>query len=98
MLEQGYISQKQYDEALADDVYARIQTTNTASQADNTYSYFVDALAQQVIQDLKDQLVILIRRLIMLFTAVVLVFILHKIRPCSRSAMKKPMMILIIPD
>ena len=56
MLEQGYISQKQYDEALADDVYARIQTTNTASQADNTYSYFVDALAQQVIQDLKDQL------------------------------------------
>ena len=56
MLEQGYNSQKQYDEALADDVYARIQTTNTASQADNTYSYFVDALAQQVIQDLKDQL------------------------------------------
>ena len=56
MLEQGYISQKQYDEALGDDVYARIQTTNTASQADNTYSYFVDALAQQVIQDLKDQL------------------------------------------
>lgn len=56
MLEQDYISQKQYYEALADDVYARIQTTNTASQADNTYSYFVDALAQQVIQDLKDQL------------------------------------------
>ena len=56
MLEQDYIIQKQYDEALADDVYARIQTTNTASQADNTYSYFVDALAQQVIQDLKDQL------------------------------------------
>ena len=56
MLEQDYISQKQYDEALADDVYARIQTTNTASQADNTYSYFVDAIAQQVIQDLKDQL------------------------------------------
>ena len=56
MLEQGYISQKQYDKAIADDVYARIQTTNTASQADNTYSYFVDALAQQVIQDLKDQL------------------------------------------
>ncbi len=56
MLEQGYISQKQYDEAMADDVYARIQTTNTASQNDNTYSYFVDALAQQVIQDLKDQL------------------------------------------
>ena len=56
MLEQDYISQKQYDEALADDVYARIQTTNTASQADNTYSYLVDALAQQVIQDLKDQL------------------------------------------
>ena len=28
MLEQGYISQSQYDEALADDVYSRIQTVN----------------------------------------------------------------------
>lgn len=56
MLDQGYISQKQYDEAMADDVYARIQTTASSAQSDNTYSYFVDALAQQVIQDLKDQL------------------------------------------
>ena len=56
MLEQGYISQAQYDEAMADDVYARIQTTASSTQGDNAYSYFVDALAQQVIQDLKDQL------------------------------------------
>ena len=56
MLEQGYISQKQYDKAMSDDVYARIQATSASSQADNAYSYFVDALAQQVIQDLKDQL------------------------------------------
>lgn len=56
MLDQGYISQKQYNEAMADDVYARIQTTASSAQNDNTYSYFVDALAQQVIQDLKDQL------------------------------------------
>ena len=56
MLEQGYISQKQYDKAMSDDVYARIQATSASTQADNAYSYFVDALAQQVIQDLKDQL------------------------------------------
>ena len=56
MLEQGYISQKQYDKAMSDDVYARIQATSASSQADNAYSYFVDALTQQVIQDLKDQL------------------------------------------
>ncbi len=32
--------------------------TNTASQADssNAYSYFVDALAEQVMQDLQEQL------------------------------------------
>ena len=98
MLEQDYISQKQYDEALADDVYARIQTTNTASQADNTYSYFVDALAQQVIQDLKDQLGYTDTQAYNAVYSGGLSIILHRIRPCSRSAMKKPMMIPIILD
>ena len=57
MLEQGYIDQAAYDEAMADDVYARIQTVNnTASVDDNPYSYFVDALAEQVINDLCEQL------------------------------------------
>lgn len=54
MLEQGYIDQTQYDEALNDDVYSRIQ----AAQAENTqttskvYSYFEDELTDQVINDL----------------------------------------------
>ena len=56
MLDQGYIDQASYDEAMADDVYARIQTVNNTVGNDNPYSYFVDALAEQVIQDLCDQL------------------------------------------
>ena len=57
MLDQGYIDQAAYDEAMADDVYARIQTVNnSASVDDNPYSYFVDALAEQVINDLCEQL------------------------------------------
>ena len=92
MLEQGYISQKQYDKAMSDDVYARIQATSASSQADNAYSYFVDALAQQVIQDLKDQLATLIHRLTMPFTAAVSVSTLHKIRKCRKSVMKKLIM------
>lgn len=55
MLEQGYIDQAAYDEAMADDVYARIQTVNTANEDANPYSYFVDALSDQVMQDLQDQ-------------------------------------------
>ena len=56
MLDQGYIDQAAYDEAMADDVYARIQNVNTTVTNDNPYSYFVDALAEQVIQDLREQL------------------------------------------
>ena len=44
MLDQGYIDQAAYDEAMADDVYSRIQTVNTTMAADTSYSYFVDAL------------------------------------------------------
>lgn len=43
MLDQGYIDQAAYDEAMADDVYSRIQTVNTTMAADTSYSYFVDA-------------------------------------------------------
>ena len=57
MLEQGYIDQAAYDEALADDVYARIQQVNTQVEAqESSTSYFVDALADQVMTDLQDQL------------------------------------------
>ena len=57
MLDQGYIDQAAYDEALADDVYARIQQVNTqVEESESSTSYFVDALADQVMQDLQDQL------------------------------------------
>lgn len=52
MLDQGYISQTEYDEAIADNVYERIQLVNTESEDDNVNSYFVDELTDQVIQDL----------------------------------------------
>ena len=54
LLDQGYITQEQYDEAINDDVYTRIQEAqayNTQSQS-KTYSYFEDELTQQVVNDL----------------------------------------------
>ncbi len=49
MFDQKYISKQQQEEALADDVYSRIQTVNTANQGNtNTYSYFTDALIDQL--------------------------------------------------
>ena len=56
MLDQGYIDQAAYDEAMADDVYARIQTVNSQIGEDSPYSYFVDALSEQVINDLQSKL------------------------------------------
>lgn len=56
MLEQGYITQEEYDEAEADDVYARIQTVNTEVLAENNItSYFNDALTEQLMDDLRSE-------------------------------------------
>ena len=54
MLDQEYIDQAQYDEALNDDVYSRIQAAQAeqTQTASNIYSYFEDALNQQIINDL----------------------------------------------
>ncbi|MBP7321294.1 MAG: penicillin-binding protein, partial [Lachnospiraceae bacterium] len=53
MLDQGYINQSQYDAAMADDVYSRIQKVNTAIKEDHSASsYFQDELVEQVIDDL----------------------------------------------
>ena len=53
MLEQGYISQIEYDKAMADDVYSRIQNVNQETGGDSTInSYFVDALTNDVLDDL----------------------------------------------
>lgn len=55
MLEQGYISQAEYDEAYADDVYARIQNLDLELEDDEAYSYFVDTIIEEVIKDLMEQ-------------------------------------------
>ncbi len=53
MLEQGYISQSEFDAALADDVYSRIQTVNEETGENAINSYFVDALTEAVMDDLE---------------------------------------------
>ena len=54
MLEQHYITKKEYREALSDDVYTRIQKNAAATPAKKTTnSYFEDALILQVVKDLK---------------------------------------------
>lgn len=58
MKEQNYISQEEYEEALADDVYTRIQNNlNTSANASaSVYSYFTDAVIDEVIADLQEEL------------------------------------------
>lgn len=55
MLKNGHITQSEYDEALADDVYSRIQSINLEKSAVSPYSYFVDELIDQIIEDLQEQ-------------------------------------------
>ncbi len=56
MLEQGYISQSKYEEAMADDVYSRIREYNEETVSANTiYSYFVDEVTAQVRNDLVEK-------------------------------------------
>ena len=52
MLEQGYITQAEYDEAMADDVYSRIQIVNAEVEEDTVNTYFVDALTDDIMEDL----------------------------------------------
>ena len=51
MLKQGYITQKQYDEAMADDVYDRISEHNSGFET-SMNSYFVDSVIDDVFNDL----------------------------------------------
>ena len=55
MLEQEYITQAEHDEAMADDVYARIQERSSSSSTATPYSYFIDELISQIKQDLMEQ-------------------------------------------
>ena len=51
MLKQEYITQKQYDEAMADDVYDRISEHNSGFET-SMNSYFVDSVIDDVFNDL----------------------------------------------
>lgn len=55
MLEQGYITQEEYDGAIADPVYDRILQTAAVTEDTTPYSYFTDALIEDVVQDLMDE-------------------------------------------
>lgn len=52
MVDQGYISEQQQQDALADDVYSRIQKTAQETDEVSIYSYYTDALIEQVMDDL----------------------------------------------
>lgn len=55
MLEQEWISQAEYDEAMADDVYSRIQAVNQNIIDSSVYTYFEDALVSQLERDLQEK-------------------------------------------
>ena len=52
MLDQGYITNEEYEEALADDVYSRIQIADAENEDNAINTYFVDALTDDVMEDL----------------------------------------------
>ena len=55
MLEQRYITEEEYSEALADNVYERIEANDAQREAPSPYSYFIDELIDQVATDLQIQ-------------------------------------------
>lgn len=58
MLEQNYISEEEYEDALGDDVYSRIEDVNQKKSTvkDSVNSYYVDAVIDSVLEDLKQKL------------------------------------------
>ena len=54
MKEQEFISQAEYDEAMADDVYSRISQVNQETENNSVYTYFVDEVTEQVLADLME--------------------------------------------
>ena len=58
MLELGYITQQEYEQAKQEDIYSEIEKVQKKAQAEEhstVYSYFVDVLTEQVISDLQKQ-------------------------------------------
>lgn len=56
MKEQGYITEQEYESAINDDVYGRIQIVNSDTEETKIYSYYVDELTEEVMKDLQEQL------------------------------------------
>lgn len=56
MYEQNFITYDQKNDALADDVYSRIQTVDNATSGSTVFSYFTDAVYNQVCDDLQSKL------------------------------------------
>ena len=55
MLKNDHITKAEYEEAMADNVYDRIQETSTITADTTPYSFFTDELISQVINDLQEQ-------------------------------------------
>lgn len=55
MLDLGFITQAEYDEAMSDNVYDRIQNIHVENESSSIYSYFTDALIDKVLDDLQEQ-------------------------------------------
>lgn len=55
MYQLNYITDKEYQKALEDNVYTRIENTTTKGRKDSIYSYFTDALITKVVSDLQEQ-------------------------------------------
>ena len=57
MLNQGRITQEEYDAAIKEDVYSKIKKTDTTSgedaESENIHSYYEDALINQISEDLQ---------------------------------------------
>ena len=54
MKDQGYISEEEYQAALVDDVYSRIQIADSENEDTAVNTYFVDAVVDDVMADLID--------------------------------------------
>lgn len=55
MLDNGFCTQEEYDEAMADDPYSRIQLVAQEKNENSYYSYFTDAVIDAVINDLVER-------------------------------------------
>ena len=55
MLKQNYITQEQYDECQADNVYERVAAASAITSEEKIYSYFIDELTAQIVHDLQSE-------------------------------------------